>query len=584
MDDEADTEAVRPRRKVGQHFPRKPVQTYEELRALLDEWEPKLRRRARRRYQAFARADVDAALRSAMARMLQAPSFEHPLQEVINLTRNELRRMERRRKARQGGKLVIPGLGAVEGRLAELVVELPPVARDVVLRFAAGESAAEIARKEEKSQNYIRVLISKTKTQLRRGLHGLVILVPRRLRFLWQSLPPQSVLVPLIAGSLFVAPVEAQPAYVAAQPSTTLVSEADNSITRVQVTKSLPSPSASASTAAVTATRTSAPLLGAAAETPDDVRLTAAATPSSGRPVVVAIGRGRNCDCEVLLQSLDGGASWTATDGPPREVNQIVLPPNYPGDPRIFGGVDAISGGAPYVAAGFGKPFDSLQGVPAGQVAVSSRFNSGDPRLFVAGLMGVWSTRLDGSSPIEEVAYPTATLTSNAVAALATPKDGPAVFVWAPAMGFVPNDVTHQWIESTVLSCASTCSPLSPMSVPPGRLAAGTKTLLVYGTTAAFLSSDGGDTFAPMPLPAQSAILAAALVNDIPWIAGQAIDGSFFLLRGPQWQDVGSALSHQHATLSMMAVGSSVIDALQGTGYRCTGPVINWLPRCLATK
>jgi RNA polymerase sigma factor (sigma-70 family) len=49
---------------------------------------------------------------------------------------------------------------------------------------------------------------------------------------------------------------------------------------------------------------------------------------------VLAEATDRECRCDVVLQSTDGGASWTAYPHPLGE--HPVLPPDYPRDPRIF--------------------------------------------------------------------------------------------------------------------------------------------------------------------------------------------------------------------------------------------------------
>src|SRR6266567_1423533 len=135
------------------------------------------------------------------------------------------------------------------------------------------------------------------------------------------------------------------------------------------------------------------------------------------------------------MRSPDGGATWAATDGPPADVTQLVLPTRYPDDPRIFAGVSPYDATRnPYVSAGFGIPFQPLPNVPPGTIALSAYFDNGDPRLFSSALGGIWSWTV-GSKDVahQEIAVPTNPAIYNTFSALATPPPGgPAVLAWAP--------------------------------------------------------------------------------------------------------------------------------------------------------
>ena len=59
------------------------------------------------------------------------------------------------------------------------------------------------------------------------------------------------------------------------------------------------------------------------------------AAPDAARNhTVVADGHGQRCNCHELMQTTDGGATWTSYPAP--EAAGILLPPDYPRDPRIF--------------------------------------------------------------------------------------------------------------------------------------------------------------------------------------------------------------------------------------------------------
>lgn len=81
--------------------------------------------------------------------------------------------------------------------------------------------------------------------------------------------------------------------------------------------------------------RTAGPPSSAANETIDDVVITQIepAPHASENHTAVATGYGRRCACSLFMQTLDGGATWRIY---PAVGLGIVLPPDYPRDPRIF--------------------------------------------------------------------------------------------------------------------------------------------------------------------------------------------------------------------------------------------------------
>jgi DNA-directed RNA polymerase specialized sigma24 family protein len=327
---------------------------------------------------------------------------------------------------------------------------------------------------------------------------------------------------------------------------------------------------------------------GAATETPEDVRVTTAATPprapGAGPPVIVAIGTGQSCQCQVLLQSLDGGVTWSATDGPLVVLNQLVLPPAYPSDPRIFG-----SNGAPgvpaYEAAGFGARFHAVA-LPGGLVAVAAGFDAGDARLFVANATGVWSVNLATSAapatPHLEIEYASS---SGAVAALATPpasSTGPALLVWVPNLAVAPGSSTSPHLSATLMACPSSgrCRPLSDLPASPWLLAVGAdaaNTVVAYTYSAVFLSRDGGRSFAQEVLPTGVGVLSVAVLGQRGevWASFSLNPISARVERLDEtgaWADVtrGDFLLGTHAGTLIAVDGRRIVDAVPGKGYRCT--------------
>lgn len=129
----------------------------------------------------------------------------------------------------------------------------------------------------------------------------------------------------------------------------------------------------------------------AAAETIDDVAVTemAAAPARDGRaPVLVANGSGTRCDCGVLLESRDGGATWRAAPSP---GFGLLLPPAYPADPRIF-----VRSGHAWVGQVFcalprfgDSSCGAMPWVPAGLAVLDPAFDAGSPVIYVSTLAGL---------------------------------------------------------------------------------------------------------------------------------------------------------------------------------------------------
>ncbi|HZU47626.1 MAG TPA: hypothetical protein VFA16_10325 [Mycobacterium sp.] len=545
-------------------FPRKPVASADELRALFAEYDDRLRARALSRFNSERPADVETAMERVRARMLQHGSYRHPLQEFIDLVKVDLTTLARRRHARL--KWLLPGeeledvlidpvLGRIEGQRLSAVMRLPRKARETVLRVARGESAAEIARSEGRAPAVVRVRLTRARARvLADKLPAfLPFLWPKRWRQQWRVVldsPPAAVLVPIIAAAVFNTTLSVVPpstlAFPAAQRvelpvrhatsvSSAVVPDRANSETGV----SIPSPTAT--------------LRGAAAETPEDVRLTSFA--SRGR-YVVGIGLGDTCQCRVLMRSDDHGATWVSAAGPPSEVTQIALPKDYPADPRILGGTDATSPSSPYLADFFGSTWRQMTNLPAGRIGVS------EDRIYVAALTGVWST--DGTQVRQEVATPTSALTMS-VAAVAD--DG---WIWAPP-GAIPGALSA-WTVPVLLHCSDGCAIVTPMPANPGVLGNG------FAYTPVSYYEIHGSTVTATPAPQGSVIIAAAP----GWIATDR-EGSYAIDRwiNGQWSEVGpDSVIRSHGALQLAITDQSVIAALSDAGYRCMGKAMIWLPRC----
>ena len=602
------------------------VRSREDLAVMLVENYRVLRELARRYLPAMTDYQVEATVDRAIKVMLKAknPSHADGLKYAAGAIYRECQRTKRLANEPD------PYDSVLNKRLSEVVEYLEllgPRYRRTLLQAFMGRRPAEIAREEGISLARVNQRLHHSRRRIQKLLEekgqaamSLLALAPRRLaHWLGRGVGliadvsrPQpfaaSTLVPLVAWTLFStgttpAPVATNTTHGRAMPA---LIGGDGYIWRPPDRAGAPSVTTVASWRVEPGGTGAPPAAGvpghtAATETPDDVTLSAVATPADGRPVIVAVGTGGTCICPVVMRSLDGGATWDLGDGPPADANQLAIPPTYPNDPRIFAGVDPKLGGAPYESGGFRQKFSPLTTLPAGKVAVSSAFDAGDPRVFVAGQTAVWSLDVDNPTalPHDEVDYAAAGGgTSTTVAALATPRpsaSSPAVVAWVPALATIPGATSTPSAESVVVRCpvASSCVPGSALPpVLPGHLAVGPGELVAYWNTAAYLSRDGGTSFAPLPLPATVAqvnSLAVAGRDGEGWISFRRGDGLIDvarLLPKGTWVDAAGDSQRVHANLGVLIPvgGDRIIEEFRSLGYRCTttagGP---WMARCPAT-
>lgn len=128
-------------------------------------------------------------------------------------------------------------------------------------------------------------------------------------------------------------------------------------------------------------------------ETVDDISVYSLtpAPHASDNHTAVAEGYGGRCACRLLLQTGDGGATWSIYPSP---GDTPLLPPDYPRDPRILFLGDAAGFGAvlcvePRITAGSCKPLPLSQ--VSGPVVLDPAFDSGWPLLYASTSAGVVS-------------------------------------------------------------------------------------------------------------------------------------------------------------------------------------------------
>lgn len=84
--------------------------------------------------------------------------------------------------------------------------------------------------------------------------------------------------------------------------------------------------------------------------------------------------------CRVVFRSADGGASWRKLRSAGLTADSLVLPPEYPKDSTIF----AMGRAGLQESRDGGSTFTTVSPV-AGSIALSTRFDRGDPRIFIGG-------------------------------------------------------------------------------------------------------------------------------------------------------------------------------------------------------
>jgi RNA polymerase sigma factor (sigma-70 family) len=253
------------------------------------------------------------------------------------------------------------------------------------------------------------------------------------------------------------------------------------------------------------------------AETPEDTQIyTATASPNyENDHTILALGKGHTCSCSVLLRSTDGGANWVSTSGVP-DGDQIVLPPDYPRDGRIFVGyLNETPGASNWWTDGVYGTFAPLPG-PPGSIALAAGFDAGDPRVIVSAQGGVWSY-----DTAAHLLRPLLVETQQGdQSSVATPSGAAAAGVLAmtSSQAVTPGtaiDVATPNTSQVVWECPPGAACQRRGAVPlqfGGRLAASPlfasdQTVLAYGRDHAVLSRDGGSSFSDVAKPGDATLI-----------------------------------------------------------------------------
>ncbi len=304
---------------------------------------------------------------------------------------------------------------------------------------------------------------------------------------------------------------------------------------------------------------------------------------------VVALGLGTTCGCQVLFRSKDGGVTWDAAPGPPSLGDQLVLPPDYPHDSRIFVGSPAPNYLEDFVTPSFGMSFEVLP-VSAGHLAVSSRFDTGDPRLFVASVGAVWTYDVDSGARSVAITFPdaetasvaTASGSSTAIFALAPPNAvalSPISGGLAPAIG--PGPILFACATAT-----SVCTRLASLPfAAPGSLAVShdfalDRTVVAYSPTQIELSTDGGQTFSSVAVPTGTELIRSVALSPLPrggislWLSVRLPSGAVVIraaLPVHSWEQGTRAVPDPlHAGAVVPLSSMRALSIASDAGYRCT--------------
>jgi len=304
-------------------------------------------------------------------------------------------------------------------------------------------------------------------------------------------------------------------------------------------------------------------------ETPEDTDVTAiTASPHYDHDhTIVALGLGHACNCPVLLRSTDGGASWQTTLVAVAGA-QVMLPPNYPVDGRIFIGQIPGAPRSDWVSSGWGQPFQPLT-LPPGWLAMAGS------RLLSASATAVWS--LD-----DGVLTPVATYQGLGSAALASTAD--AAYVMVPAHAATITGVVTT--SPTLLTCAQGgCQVVGAVPLPDvGLLAVSGSTVVASSDGRVVVSRDSGSTFEDVTPPSVTATTVTAALGASPGALWSVVQGSTAtVLR----RDSGGWHALVHDGVKSLAVLSDqrVIALLGNGGLLCTANGgTSWAARCPAAS
>lgn len=285
--------------------------------------------------------------------------------------------------------------------------------------------------------------------------------------------------------------------------------------------------------------------------------------------------------CAALFRSTDAGVTWARLPATGYVGGEVLLPPSYPSDNRIF-----VTGPAGLqVSTDDGATFTALAPV-GGFAAVSPGFSQGDPRILISG-SPLWEYRDD------------------------TEAAAPAVLAFGPSVStggiaFDPGSAGRRVLVggttmsagrqvATVFACDGVvCGPGVRLGSVVGApaVAAGDDVVLAWRGTSLFRSLDDGATFAEVALPLGGTVSDVRLSPSgdvyVAVAPSATSTGGGVLVSsddGASWRVLGRGTALARGVTSVAALhGGRLLAAPSvesGAGILCSPDGgTTWRPRC----
>ncbi len=358
-------------------------------------------------------------------------------------------------------------------------------------------------------------------------------------------------------------------------------------------------PSAAAKSAAPTAAAT--PAIGAViAGAPDNVNVTEFTTAPAGSNSRAIFATGTSTDgcppsksnapCPVLYHSPDGGLTWVHLKATGFAGGTVLLAPNYPVDNRIF-----VSGPSGLQVSRDGAATFSTAVPLAGPTAFSPAF-AVDHRILIGAVPG-WEYRDDAGTtkPLQLDRRPNGQTLSFAFAPTYA-KDG-HLFVGsqAPSASDPTNPVSAVTV-CTLGKCGDPAVLSDADGLPTVLPSRASDANVVYAWTGDnfYRSSDGGDSFKSVTLPAKGDVNAVAEDPDgAVYVSLLSADGKHPPTggvwvthdAGKTWTQVGKDTPLAKGATSMSSLGHDrVLAAPAAGGLLCSADAgKTWSRRCPTT-
>lgn len=312
-------------------------------------------------------------------------------------------------------------------------------------------------------------------------------------------------------------------------------------------------------------------------------------TPAGDGDTVYAAGSAKGgcgaARCPAIFVSHDAGASWVRLPADGYLDGDLLLPPSFPDDPRIF----ASSPVALQVSADGGRTFVKVSSV-GGFAAMSPAFSSGDPRVLLGDAPGWIYNDADRTvKPLVSVS-PGSSLSRTFAFSPSYATDGRLL------VGGTTTPVGGADVATVTVCSRENCLPtttLDHLSGSPQLLAssryADDGLVFAWRPSGLYRSTDGGFSFSPVSVPSQGIIqtvvqrpgggflmaVSARLVS-LP-LAG----GLFTSPDGAAWKRLAAAGDDVGAVTEIGGRLLMAPTAFTGGGVRCSDDGgATWHPRC----